>query len=209
MASDACNQKDIFDGSNKWTADRRLLIREIFKYSLSCENICDRLEVVNDITLWLLIQATMLATWTCGDDSYRACRVMGNLSSAVYALGFHKGVNQDKKTPRFMVELRLRAMALTHMLDKGLAAFTGRPPRLSRHYCVTEMMTDVSDKVLLGPPSGLEEAERRLGSDGWDPDEIDHPASTLRACMIVNELRERILELSLSTKTDNLESEVQ
>lgn len=192
-----------------WAGDRHLLIDQAFKMGLLCEHICDRLEQVNDLTLWLLFQATLLATWSGGDDSYRAWRIMGNMASVVFALGFHKGTNQGGKTPRFMVELRRRGMGMAHNLDKGLSIFVGRPPRLSRNYCAMEMPIDISEAVLMGPMSELEAEERRLDSAGWNVDHTSYAASSLRANMLINDFRERVLELSLSTRTENLERDVQ
>jgi hypothetical protein len=68
----------------------------------------------------------LLATWCFGDDSYHALRLVGSMSSVVFALGFYKGVQNDPSVPFYMKEIRKRAVACAHDLDKVCASFTLR-----------------------------------------------------------------------------------
>ena len=109
------------------TARQEVLLKA-YDVCMQCRSFCDRLDQVNDLTLWLMISANLFATWGFGDDSHRAFRLMGDVTSTVYALGFHRDVKGEEPAPVYLVEYRKRAVAFAHELDKGQATFVGRPP---------------------------------------------------------------------------------
>jgi hypothetical protein len=129
---------------------------------------------------------------------------MGDLSSAITALGFHKGFKGGESGPPYLVELRKRVMALAHERDKELATFVGRPPRLSRRYCTVDLPLDLPDSAIIGPVEHFEAARAKLDENGWSGDVMVHPVSRLRAILLLSIIREEVLELSLGPPMPNI-----
>jgi hypothetical protein len=129
---------------------------------------------------------------------------MGDLSSAIVALGFHKGLKHGESGPPYLVELRKRVIALAHERDKELATFVGRPPHLSRRYCTVDLPLDIPDSAILGPVENFEAARARLSENGWSEDVMAHPAARLRAILLLSIIREEVLELSLGPPKPNM-----
>lgn len=132
-----CAQIGIFLGGEKdksfslsahetWKSGRKTLMQRAFQACIQCESFCDSLGAVNDLTLWFRMLTILFATWCFGDDSYHVLRLVGSMSTVFFALGFHRGVQNDPSTPFYMIETRKRAIAWAHDLDKVCASFTSR-----------------------------------------------------------------------------------
>lgn len=171
---------------------------------LQTRTFCGCIEQINDLTLWLLSSACLLATWTCGDDSSRAWSLMGELSSAIIALGFHKGFQGEEARTPYLIELRKRVVATAHELDKGLATFVGRPPHLSRRYCTMDLPLDLPDSIIIGPIEQFEAALAKLDENGWSGNPMVNTAARHRAMALLSVIREEVLELSLGPQRPGL-----
>ncbi|PON22577.1 hypothetical protein TGAM01_v208466 [Trichoderma gamsii] len=203
VLASAKNLSTSFSGRQRFS-DRKATSSDAFDACLRCEALCNRVGQMNDLSVWLAVLATTLSTWCFGDDSCQAWRLMGNLSSAIFALNYHKGFQDDMNVPTYLVELRKRAIALSYELDKSLATFVGRPPRLNRNYCTIELPLDLSDSAIVGSAELLELQISRLDGNGWNKDMTVHPASRQRAIVWLSSIREEVLELSLGTITQDL-----
>ncbi|PNP38578.1 hypothetical protein TGAMA5MH_09659 [Trichoderma gamsii] len=208
VLASAKNLSTSFSGRQRFS-DRKATSSDAFDACLRCEALCNRVGQMNDLSVWLAVLATTLSTWCFGDDSCQAWRLMGNLSSAIFALNYHKGFQDDMNVPTYLVELRKRAVALSYELDKSLATFVGRPPRLNRNYCTIELPLDLSDSAIVGSAELLELQISRLDGNGWNKDMTVHPASRQRAIVWLSSIREEVLELSLGTITQDLVHEAQ
>ncbi|KAL7929788.1 hypothetical protein V8C35DRAFT_314797 [Trichoderma chlorosporum] len=208
VIASAKNLSTGFSGG-QWFRNCKATSSDAFDACLRCEALCNRVGQMNDLSVWLAVLATTLSTWCFGDDSCQAWRLMGNLSSTIFALNYHRGFQDDKSTPPYLIELRKRAIALSHELDKSLATFVGRPPRLNRSYCTIELPLDLPDSTIVGSAEVLELQKSRLDGNGWNKDMTVHPASRQRAIVWLSSIREEILELSLGTVTQNLVHEAQ
>lgn len=207
------------------SSQRAGLARKAYFAAMQCETFCNRMDQITDLNLWLLAEAGMLATvsrytirasvdlllilfrcrkWCFGDDSYQAWRAVNNLSTAVFALGYHKGAQTQRSTPLYVIELRKRIIGLIHEHDKEFATFVGRPPRLSRHYCVVELPLDLPESALLGSDEEFEAAKLRLDQNGWSQDGSVHLASRHRTSLLLATLREEVLELTLGPELPGL-----
>lgn len=109
-----------------WKTDRKTLMHMAFQACIQCESFCGSMGAINDLTLWFIMLTVLLATWCFGDDSYHALRLVGSMSSIIFALGLSKGVQNDPSVPFYMIEIRKRALACAHDLDKVCASFTLR-----------------------------------------------------------------------------------
>ncbi|KAJ5718820.1 uncharacterized protein N7483_009902 [Penicillium malachiteum] len=169
--------------------------------STQCRTFCSEIEQVNDLVLWLLTMTSSFSTWCCGDDSSRSWWLMGDLASTITAMGLHRGFNdvESANIPSYLQELRKRAVSLAHELDKGLATFVGRPPRLHRQYFTLDLPLDMSDNLVMGPVEEFEAAKAELLDEkGWSRDEVSvHTASRHRSLWLLSIIREEVLELLL------------
>jgi hypothetical protein len=189
--------------SEKWGPTRKHAMERALDTCAQCYSICERMGQINDLTMSLLTIATMLATWCYGDDSYQAWRLMGDLASVTSALGFYRTSHDEALLPAYLQDLRKRAVVGAHELDKGLATFVGRPPRLNRHYMGVGLPMDLPDSALLGPPENLALAAADLDSDGWNTHGLFHSSTRIRAVTVLLAIREEALELSLGSQVDD------
>lgn len=109
-----------------WKSDRKTLMQRAFRACIQCESFCDQLGAINDLTLWFIMLNILFATWCFGDDSYHVLRLTGSMSSVFFALGFHRGVQDDPSMPFYLAETRRRAIAWAHDHDKVCASFMSR-----------------------------------------------------------------------------------
>lgn len=204
------SEKRLDIGSSEYPAkklERNAMAVKAFHASMQCHTFCERMGRVNDLTLWLLITAGCLATWCFGDDSYCVWQVMGTMASVYYAMDLHRGTKNAQSLPEYAVEIRRRAISITHELDKDLATFVSRPARITRQYCSLELPLDLPDSVLLGRPEEFQAAKARLDERGWNQDGIILRTFRERAKLSISFFREEVLELSLGRATSNLEQQ--
>jgi hypothetical protein len=187
----------VFHRRRRLNFDRQNAMLMAFNACMQTRAFCNQAEQTNDLTLWLLTSVLTFASWCFGDDSSRVWSLMGDLSSAITALGFHKGFKDGDPGPPYLVELRKRVIALAHERDKGLATFVGRPPRLSRRYYAIDPPLDLPDSIIIGPIEHFEAARAKLDENGWSGDVMVNPVSRLRAILLLSMIREEVLELSL------------
>jgi hypothetical protein len=191
-------------GHGNSAPDRHTNMQQALDACTQTRTFCDRLEQMNDLTLWLVLSAGLLATWVCGDSSSRSWNLMSDMCSTLIALGFHKDIRGGASVPPYLEELRKRLVAMAHEVDKQQATFTGRPPRLNRKYCVIELPLDLPDAVIMGPVEQFEAAKAELREDGWNQDMKLYPASRSRASLLISMIREQVLELSLGPQTPKI-----
>lgn len=132
---------------------------------------------------------------------------MGDLSTLIYALGLHQKENNDS-LPLFLVEHRKRLLVGSYMADKELATFLGRPPRISWRYINVEPPLDITYGELFAEPEIRDAAIRQLDRDGWNTREEPTHSTFIRAMYRMGPVRELVLELSLNSSIDNLESKI-
>jgi hypothetical protein len=62
---------------------------------------------------------------------------MGDVSSSLFALGYHEEIGHETVVPAFLRRLRLHALSRAYSADKNVSIFLGRPPRIQLKYCLT------------------------------------------------------------------------
>jgi hypothetical protein len=103
----------------------------------------------------------------------------------------------DDQTPFFMAELRKRLFICAYDNDKYTAAFSGRPPKLTRHYCRLQIPLDLTDAQTMADGPELVNAVDDLDQDGWNQ-QGNVQRSTFARLSATNALiTEEILEISL------------
>ena len=199
--------------------DKQELRKTAIAVSDMCLQFCNKVGAISDPLCWAAIQHTVFMIEMHGSNGkcsvclplkcklividYRTWQKQGEVVSLVFALGIHQR-KMDDRTPFFLSEIRSRTMVAAYSMDKELATFLGRPPRICRQFCDIQFPLDISWEDLVADDSTREAAIQQLDPDGWnaqgDPDKGARPRVTLLASI----LREMILELSLSCEVDNL-----
>lgn len=177
--------------------DRETIAQQAYVAAMQCRSFSDNLGQINDLSLWFMNQAIVLATWCFGDDSYFAYKLHGEQSTLIYALGYHRGFQGDNKTPPYLLESRKRAVAHAYEGDKEIAIYTGRPPCISRHFTTIDLPLDLSEEEIAGSRETFEMAKASLDENGWNRQGNFTSSTGLRAQYLLCMLREEILELSL------------
>lgn len=79
---------------------------------------------------------------------------LGEFSTRIFALGAHRDIKKSTDIPPFLSQMRKRLFAASYRIDKSIATFLGRPPRLSlRHsdcglpLCIEDQMYGASNDV--------------------------------------------------------------
>jgi len=126
---------------------------------------------------------------------------LGELATDIFELGAHRDTSSS--LPLFILETRRRLFAASYQLDKSIATFLGRPPRISWRHSDCRLPLDISDEALTGQPHTLEAAKRYLDADGWNTEKVHQQSSWIRLRFIISTFREEILELSLQKSSPN------
>lgn len=96
-----------------------------------------------------------------------------------------------------MAELRKRLFICAYESDKYNATFSGRPPRLTRHYCRLQLPLDLTDAQTMSDGPELSKAINDLDDKGWNQSETIHRSTFARLFATNALITEEILELSL------------
>lgn len=100
-------------------------------------------------------------------------------------------------------------MVGAYALDKELATFLGRPPRICWRYCNIQYPLDMSYEEIVAEPAIRDAAIARLDPEGWNIDGCIDKGAKARARLAASIDEENALEISLSNRLDGLEEKVQ
>ncbi|PYH99847.1 chromatin structure remodeling complex protein RSC3 [Aspergillus ellipticus CBS 707.79] len=184
-------------------------LRQIaFQGSEACLAFCSSLGTISDPLVWAMVQHTVFSFWMHGTSDHRTWQTLGDITTTVFALGLHQP-DTDSKIPFFLSEIRKRTMVGAYALDKDIATFLGRPPRICWRYCNIPYPLDMSYEEIVAEPAIRDMAMQRLDSNGWNIDGSLNKGARARGNLIVNINRENVLEVSLSHRNDRLEERIQ
>jgi hypothetical protein len=96
-----------------------------------------------------------------------------------------------------MAELRKRLFICAYDTDKYTAAFSGRPPKLTRHYCRLQIPLDLTDAQTMSDGPELENAVDDLDEEGWNQQGTVQRSTFARLSATNALITEEILEISL------------
>jgi hypothetical protein len=131
---------------------------------------------------------------------------MGDLASTIFAMGFHQDPSNQPKVPFFLSELRRRSFANSYSSDKALSTFFGRPPRIAMRYSSCRPPYDLTDEELVAPAEVRNRAIEKLDPAGWNTSNNGvHRQTMARLKLILNSVREEVLELSLGPPARDVE----
>ncbi|KAM0333956.1 hypothetical protein ACHAQA_000974 [Verticillium albo-atrum] len=132
---------------------------------------------------------------------------MGDLSSSLFALGYHERIDENiSNIPLFIAELRKAVSARIFAADKSLAIFLGRPPRIVKSYYSLQLPANIpslweESTGTAGDGNGQPDLELTCRSSGGgnaeDPSAINYTADT-RCSASFASVKEDILDLHRS-----------
>ncbi|PWY88198.1 chromatin structure remodeling complex protein RSC3 [Aspergillus heteromorphus CBS 117.55] len=176
--------------------------------SEACWQFCNSLGTISDPLAWALTQHTVFLCWMYGSSDHRTWQMLGEITTTVFALGLHQP-DTDSKTPFFLSEIRKRTMVGAYALDKDIATFLGRPPRICWRYCNIQYPLDMSYEEIVAEPAIRDRAIQRLDAAGWNRDGHSNKGARARGVLIATIHQENVLEVSLSNQLDGLEERIE
>ncbi|KAH3920376.1 hypothetical protein HBH56_003700 [Parastagonospora nodorum] len=179
--------------------DRAALALKTHNASEMCVQFCDDFGVINDLYLWLLYENATVYCSMRSRGSYENSRKTASLSNALLSFNLHQEIRVDDHTPFFMAQLRKRLFICAYDNDKYTAAFSGQPPRLTRHYCRLQIPLDLTDAQTMSDGPELEEAVEDLDDYGWNQQGLVQRSTYARLAASNALITEEILEISLGS----------
>lgn len=186
-------------------------------------HLCKILTPINDLTIWLVHEDLLLSDLVEGDSSLYNHAILcyefplinsypgphswsrlGELSTDLFALGYHRDVKEAgaaTEAPEFLIEARRRLFAAAYQLDKSLATFLGRPPRIPKRYTDCKIPKDLSDDALATDKRDLSHLRGDLDEDGWNTGLLFQRSTWIRVRYIMMTFRDEILEVSMQNIT--------
>lgn len=128
---------------------------------------------------------------------YENSKKNASLATALLSCNLHQEIKVDDRTPFFMAELRKRLFICAYDNDKYTASFSGRPPRLTRHYCILQIPLDLTDAQTMSQGKDLEDAVDELDEAGWNQQGMVQRSTFARLSANNALITEEILEISL------------
>jgi hypothetical protein len=187
----------IFCSHDDPPVDRSALALKTYNASDSIVTFCIDFDVMNDIVLWLMYENTILACSLHAKGSYYNFQKSGQLYNALIAFGLNQEIKVDDHTPFFISEIRKRLFVCAYENDKYTAAFIGRPPRLTRQYCLIQLPLDLNDAQTMSDGIDLENALANLDHDGWNRRGTVQRCTFARIFASNALITEEILEISI------------
>ncbi|EAW12286.1 putative chromatin structure remodeling complex protein RSC3 [Aspergillus clavatus NRRL 1] len=188
--------------------DRKGLRRIAMAASDICLQFCDKSGTIGDPLCWATLQQTGFVFHTFGTSDYRTWQKLGDLTTIIFALGLHQ-VGDNTNIPFFLSEIRKRALVGAYAIDKDLAIFLGRPPRICRRYCNIQYPLDLSHEEMIASPGVRQQALAKLDARGWNKEEKLSKGARGRCVLLSSFIREEILELSLTHPIDDLDQQAE
>lgn len=116
-------------------------------------------------------------------SGYHSWRRLGDITSSLFALGYHEKTDIPGPASYFVEQMRKAAFARIYSADKNLAAFLGRPPRVNRRFCHFQI------------PASSPTPRQQEGTWWNADDKIDYTANA-RWSALCAVYKEEILELA-------------
>ncbi|KAF2440004.1 hypothetical protein P171DRAFT_447960 [Karstenula rhodostoma CBS 690.94] len=189
----------IFCTDKAYVEDRAAIILRTHNASEICIGFCEDFAIVNDLYLWFLYENAGLYCSLRSRGSFENWKRSGILATAMIFFNLHQEIKVDDNTPFFIAELRKRLFVCAYENDKYSAIYNGRPPRLTRSYCMLQSPLDLTDEQLMSEGPDLEAALYSLDEEGWNSSARVQRSTFARLFMPNSLLAEEILEVSLGT----------
>lgn len=122
----------------------------------------------------------------------------------MFANGLHETVKEGQHLPFFLIQLRKCIFARIYGSDISFAVFLGRPPRVSKRFCFTNIPLDLDEEAYHLVGDALDQELSRLDPNGWNTRGKVRKSAVTRWSMITSMIREETLELLLARNISNV-----
>ncbi|KAH8898343.1 hypothetical protein GQ53DRAFT_742414 [Thozetella sp. PMI_491] len=180
---------------------RHGLFKSMVEVAETCLSFCRDCGAFEDIFAWLLGETAGVVQALKGDTSFAAYRASGEAIDFIIASGWHLGSRPSANLPFFLAETRNRVVAFTYSMEIGIAAFLGRPPRLSYRYCNVPKPMDLTDRQISLPEHELAKVLADLDEHGNHKNGRITRMTYYRCCFGLYPRREDIVDLALGDYT--------
>ncbi|KAF1953467.1 hypothetical protein CC80DRAFT_149754 [Byssothecium circinans] len=177
--------------------DRAATLLKTHNASNICVEFCDDWGVLNDLSLWLLYENSVVYCAMRTRGSYENWKKAGTVMTALAFCNLHEEIRVDDHTPFWMAEIRKRLLCCVYQSDKYSAIYNGRPPRLTRQYCSLQVPLDLSDSQLMLDGPDLEKAIAALDDQGFNRRGAVQRCTLERLFVADALITEEILEISM------------
>ncbi|KAJ4375910.1 hypothetical protein N0V83_001188 [Neocucurbitaria cava] len=184
----------VFCSHDEAPIDRAALALKMCNASEMCVGFCDDFGVLNDLYLWLLYENSIAYCSMRARGSYENSRKISSLATALMCCNLHQEIKVDDDTPFFIAQIRKRLFICAYENDKRLATFSGRPPKLTRHYCRLQIPLDLTDAQTMAEGLDLGNV---VDEEGWNQGCIVQRCTFARLSSTSSLITEEILEASL------------
>ncbi|RMZ89959.1 hypothetical protein DV736_g2799, partial [Chaetothyriales sp. CBS 134916] len=199
----ACNDP-LFDFIGHREEDRQEFTYKLMQASNTCISFCEDAGQLSDLALWTLYDNSVYTSQVLGDAHYLTWRKIGDLSTAIFARGYHQEIKDEVRLPFWMIEMRRRTLTNAYTLDKVLCTFVGRPPRISQRYCSIQLPVDLDYGELALEGAELRAALSTIDQNGWNTNFKGRKSCYQRVHIFSTLLREEVLELSLGPPREDM-----
>ncbi|KAL6886159.1 N-terminal binuclear Zn cluster-containing protein [Trichoderma longibrachiatum] len=180
----------------KWLGhyNRRNLMQVYQNAVVRCVDLCRLSSCNNTMMVYLLHMHGLAASLITGDTGAEFWRHHAEATALASFLGLHTPQSSNSISEASVsVQAKRRVFCAIFNVDMVVSTLTGRPPLLSSKLCSAPLPLDVSDESLLN----TKVRPHRLDEKGWNIEGKNHPATFLRACYILAQVRSEILEVVL------------
>jgi len=167
-----------------------------------CLKMCEISEENNEISIALMLCVGMLESVCIGDECFQTRRRIADAIVCSTAAGLHR---MPEYGPNYRVtaasEFKRRVFSSLYCIDKTHAALNGIPPAVSSRFCFVRLPLDISEEDLFLPLDQLADIVSKLDANGWNTTRSTYRTTFHRSFKLLAEVREEILEASLSVDT--------
>lgn len=121
----------------------------------------------------------------------------GEAIALATSIGLHALSDPPDYKPSLASELKRRIVASMFNLDKVGSSFHGRPPMLSHRYVISPLPMALPDEVLLAGGAEIDRARAFIGVDGFNTVEELGSTTMMRCRVMLNRLKDELLEIAL------------
>ncbi|OKL57725.1 hypothetical protein UA08_07127 [Talaromyces atroroseus] len=122
---------------------------------------------------------------------------LGDLSTRIFALGVHRETQGSSSIPPFLAQMRKRLFSASYRIDKNIATFLGRPPRLSSKHSDCGLPLCIDDDMFNASTHAFNQAINDTDEQGWRVQPTFCPTAWIRLQCSIAMFREEILDISI------------
>jgi hypothetical protein len=142
-------------------------------------------------------------TMTNKFSDFEESKKTASLAAALVCCNLHQEIKVDDQTPFFMAEFRKRLFICAYENDKYSATYSGRPPKLTKQYCLLQIPLDLTDAQIMSESLDMDSMVNDLDEHGWNQKGTIQRSTFARLSATNALITEDILEVALGNLPQN------